>query len=146
MLGGITGACLCGSPGCSTLNGHGDTRRILAPHYRMNDYEGVLIVALEQVPELGKIGGSVKIEDDNLPEPIIIARIQDEVYVAASIKCRHGGREVEYKHADGRFRCVSFGHSVYDLDGKNVRGPAKKPLAIFPVSVHGASLSVKYRG
>jgi Rieske Fe-S protein len=126
------GACACGL-GCASLTGVGDTPEIAAGAYMI---EGArLRIALDQTPELDKVGGSVKVTDGNLTEPLIIARVADREYVVAAIKCAHRGVEVEYKHKDKNFKCASLGSSRYSLAGSKIKGPAKGPLKIYEVSL-----------
>ena len=80
------------------------------------------------MPELSQIGGAVKILDKSLPEPIILARVEDKEYVALSLKCPHRGVELEYLKKDKQFRCASLGHSRFKTNGAYIKGPAKKPL------------------
>jgi Rieske Fe-S protein len=126
------GVCACGL-GCASITGVGDTPEIAAGAYIIEG--GKLRIALDQAPELGKVGGSVKVTDENLPEPLIIARVADGEYVAASIKCAHRGVEVEYRHKDKNFKCASLGSSRYSLEGAKIKGPAKGPLKVYEVSL-----------
>jgi len=120
------GACLCGLSGCATITGKGNTPEIQPGAYLVED--GKVRITLNQVKELANIGGSAKISDAKLPEPIIIARTGGNQFAAVSIKCPHRGVEVEYDAAQQQFRCASIGHSLFDIKGTFIKGPAKKSL------------------
>ena len=119
-------ACLCGVSGCATITGKGKTPEIQSGAYLVE--EGKVRITLNQVKELTNVGGSAKILDSKLPEPIIIARTGNNQFAAVSIKCPHRGVEVEYDAAEQQFRCASIGHSLFDIKGAYIKGPAKKSL------------------
>lgn len=123
------GTCVCGLNGCATFTKTGSTPSVPAAAYAIENKS--IKVSLAKVPELGKVGGSVKIIDPKLPEPIIIGRIEETGYAVVSIKCPHRGVEVEYRHADKQFRCASIGHSTFATDGTYKKGLAKKSLSRF---------------
>lgn len=124
--------CACGGSGCKMITGVGDTPEIAAGAYMIEG--GKVRITLDQVAELSRVGGSIKITDPKLKEPLIVVRSGDSDYRAASLKCTHGGREIEYRPQDGKFRCVSFGHSEFGLDGSLIKGPAEKPIRAYPAS------------
>lgn len=123
-----TGACVCGmNQGCATFTKKGKTPAIAAEAYVIEG--NVLRVALDKVPALAVVGGSVKIIDPRLPTSIIIARKGETEYAAVSLLCPHRGVEVEYQHEQRRFRCASLGHSKFGTDGALQKGLADKGLA-----------------
>ena len=123
------GTCMCGLSGCATFSKVGKTPSIPADAYSFKN--GKLTILLGKVAQLEKIGGSIKIIDSKLPEPLIIARIEEKEYTAVSIKCPHRGVEVEYKHDSKQFRCASLGSSTFATDGTHKKGFAKKSLTRF---------------
>lgn len=58
-----------------------------------------------------------------------------------SAKCSHLGCVVEYLEEDAKFRCNCHG-SVFDADGKNLTGPATRPLTPYRVEVRGDEVVV----
>jgi len=123
-----TGACVCGmNQGCATFTKKGKTPAIAAEAYVIEG--NVLRVALDKVPPLAVVGGSVKVIDARLPTPIIIARTGEADYAVVSLLCPHRGVEVEYQHGQQRFRCASLGHSKFGTDGALQKGLADKGLA-----------------
>jgi len=120
------GTCLCGLAGCASITGIGNTPEIPPGAYIIEN--GKIKIALDQAPSLAKVGGSVKITDPGLPEPLIIAHVTENEYVALSLKCTHRGVEIEYRPQEKILRCASLGHTRYALDGSKIKGPAKGPL------------------
>ena len=136
-----TGVCLCGVSGCATLTGIGNTPKIKKNAYSISG--NTLSINLVEVPELAKVGGSAKILDDSMKDKIIIARIADDRFVAASISCTHRGTEVEYKHEKSLFQCASLGGSKFRLDGMVEKGPADAPLSLYKLTYNGDSLVIE---
>jgi Rieske Fe-S protein len=128
-------SCLCGLGGCATFTKIGNTPPIPEDAYRIETRSGRLEVELDKVPQLAEPGGSVKIRDSVLSDPLIIARLADETYVVASILCPHRGVEVEYQPEKGEFECASLGSSQFAADGSLLGGPAKQPLRAFQTSL-----------
>jgi Rieske Fe-S protein len=122
------GTCACGlNAGCATLSKKGHAPEIPAEAYAL---EGrTITVRLNRVPSLASVGGSVKILDARLPQPMLIGRTGESAYAAVSLLCPHRGVEVEYRHADTLFRCASLGHSKFHTDGTLKKGLAKTGLA-----------------
>jgi cytochrome b6-f complex iron-sulfur subunit len=129
----MAGASACGLTGCATFTKVGDTPAIPAGAYLIE--RGRVRISLDQAPELTKSGGSVKIIDPGLPEPLIVAHAPDGTYAVVSLKCPHRGVELEYQPKQSIFRCASLGHSTFHLDGSRIRGPAKKSLTSYDARV-----------
>ena len=125
-----TGVWLAGVSGCATITKRGNTPEIEPGAYILENNK--VRIALDKVPSLQKGGGSVKILDSKLPEPIIVARTSDYGFSAVAIKCPHRGVEVEYDPSSSQFRCACIAHSTFSLDGNYIKGPAKKPLKSYP--------------
>ena len=126
-----TTSCLCGLGGCATFTKIGNTPPIPEDAFSFEAESNRVEVDLGKVPELAEPGGSVKIRDSALPDPLIIARAADGTYVVASIECPHRGVEVEYQPEKGVFECASLGSSDFAADGSRLSGPAKNPLRVF---------------
>ena len=129
-----TTSCLCGLGGCATFTKIGNTPSIPEDAYEFEAGSNRLEIELGKVPQLAEAGGSVKIRDSALPEPLIVARATDGSYLVASIECPHRGVEVEYQPETGEFECASLGSSQFAADGSRLGGPAKDPLRAFRTS------------
>jgi Rieske Fe-S protein len=66
--------------------------------------------------------------------PVMIVKNDEGQIKAFSAVCTHLGCIVEFRSADRKFHCNCHG-SVYDYDGKNVSGPAPRPLQSFRVEI-----------
>jgi cytochrome b6-f complex iron-sulfur subunit len=64
-------------------------------------------------------------------------------YQAISNICTHQGCEISWVASDNLYECPCHG-SKYDLSGKNVAGPAPRPLAHFKTQVVNGRLLVSY--
>jgi Rieske Fe-S protein len=136
----VGASCGCMLTGCKAIRGKGDTPDLERAAYEVSD--GVLTIDLAKASALGKVGGAARITAGVSPN-LIVARTGSDSYVVASIKCTHGGREVEYQHGSKRFRCVSFGHSKFATNGKKKSGPASKKLPVYAVKLEQGKLIVK---
>ncbi len=131
------GTCVCGmGGGCATFTKKGKTPAIAAEAYVI---EGNTVkVALDKVPGLVAVGGSIKVIDSRLPTSIIIARKGESDYAVVSLLCPHRGVEVEYQHEEKRFRCASLGHSKFGTDGTLQKGLADKGLTRYEAKLDPA--------
>jgi Rieske Fe-S protein len=136
----VTSTCLCGFNGCSTFTKTGHTPEIKPE--ALSQKGNKLLIDLSKEPLLGKIGGAVKIENGHIPQGIIIAHTEENAYQIASLLCPHRSVEVDYDHNNKRFECASLGSSTFTLDGRNIKGPAKKPLQKYEASVQGNVLAI----
>lgn len=132
---GGAGACMCGLSGCA-----GNTPEV--DKAAIQRKEGKIHLDLAKAPKLEKVGASVRLAGNDIPGPIIVVRADEDEYVALSIKCTHFGRSVEYNHESGVLRCVSFGHSEFDLEGKVVKGPAKNALKTYETALQDGTLLI----
>jgi Rieske Fe-S protein len=130
-----TTSCLCGLGGCATFTKIGNTPPIPEGAYSFEAEANRVEVDLGKVPQLAESGGSVKIRDSALPDPLIIARSADGTYLVAAIECPHRRVEVEFQPDRGEFECASLGSSQFASDGSLLGGPAKQPLRVFRTSL-----------
>ncbi len=136
------GACLCTKIGWATISGVGTTPDIAPDAYDVAEDKS-LTIDLDQVPELARVGGSVKILDSKIDDSLIVARVAEDAYVAASIRCTHRGVEVEYRADANCFKCASLGGSRFETNGEKIGGFAKGPLKTYRVSFHGNILLIR---
>lgn len=64
---------------------------------------------------------------EKVPE-IIIVHPEKNKYVVLSRFCTHGGQALSYVRQRGLLQCNSYNHSIFDLNGDVVKGPAPRPL------------------
>ncbi len=82
----------------------------------------------------------VLVTAEGLPEAILLIRMEGGSYRALGARCTHLGCQVRPgKHA---LKCPCHG-SVFDLEGKAIRGPAKRPLSRYAVEVKETTLEIE---
>lgn len=136
-------ACLCGLSGlggCATYTKIGTTPAVNPEALAVRD--NVLSVDLSKEPNLGNVGGSVKILDARIRDDLIVARVEEDRFEVVSLRCTHRGVEVEYRHQDAQFQCASIGSSVFALDGERVSGPASGPLRAYEGVLRNGTLTI----
>jgi nitrite reductase/ring-hydroxylating ferredoxin subunit len=101
-------------------------------------------VDLARAPELAQPGGAVRLEGRGLPVRVLVVRGEGGTFRAYRNQCTHlGGRRLDPLPGTSTLCCCSVGQSVYDAAGKNVSGPAPKPIAVFPVEERGGKLRIQ---
>ncbi len=136
----VTSTTLCGLGGCATITKIGSTSDAKPGSIKFKD--NILTIDLSKEPILSKVGGAVKIKHADIPEGMIIAHVEDNRFEIASLSCTHRGVEVEYDHAKKNFECASLGSSTFSLDGRNISGPADKPLKEFEAVIKDGLLII----
>jgi cytochrome b6-f complex iron-sulfur subunit len=104
-----------------------------------NHADRVAIVAAEvgDIPQ-----GGMRVFRFN-KEPVILVHTRTGQFKAFSARCTHMGCVVQYVDAGEapRFECHCHG-SQFDITGKNIAGPAPRPLPQYKVTLNGSSLLV----
>ena len=74
--------------------------------------------------------------------PVILVHTTSGQFKAFSARCTHLGCIVQYRsEGTPHFECNCHG-SQFDLNGKNIAGPAPQPLAPFRVKIEESSIIV----
>jgi len=110
--------------------------RYIFPPARNERIVGSLLAA--KVPEIPN--NTAKIVKFN-KQPVIIIHTPNGQFKAFSARCTHLGCVVEYKGEERQLHCNCHG-SVFDLNGKNLKGPASIPLAPLKVTLDQANIIV----
>jgi cytochrome b6-f complex iron-sulfur subunit len=101
-------------------------------------HESIRVAGIDEIPfDSSKI---VRFNRD----PVIVVHMISGQFKAYSARCTHLGCIVKYEHeAPGppRFACHCHG-SVFDINGKNIAGPAPRPLTPMKVSLQGSTIIV----
>lgn len=76
-------------------------------------------------------------------DPVIVVHTQGGQFKAFSARCTHLGCVVQFKPDEGapHFSCNCHG-SQFDINGKNIAGPAPRPLTPLKVSIQESSVLV----
>jgi nitrite reductase/ring-hydroxylating ferredoxin subunit len=133
----------CGSTvlnGCKAISGNSDT--IFAPEQSFSVKGNILRLKLDKIPALKEAGSSVQLDVADNGKNLIIIHESDNEYKAFEDKCTHGGRELEYKTDEKVLRCVSFGHSEFDIEGRVTKGPAEADILTFPTTLDNNELFI----
>jgi len=102
---------------------------------------GKLTVNLKKAPELEKPGGAIRLEGGDLPQRVLVIRGEDNKFHVFQNRCTHmGHRRLDPVPGTSTVQCCSVGKSTYDLEGKNIHGPAPDPINTYPVSLEGNNL------
>jgi len=72
-------------------------------------------------------------------KPIIVVHTEKGQFKAFSATCTHLGCIVEYRGEVKQFHCNCHG-SIFDIDGKNVKGPAQAPLEPIKTSLRDTQI------
>ena len=97
-----------------------------------------------EVLNVGKISdvplNSAKIVKFNKTPIVLVHTAQDQIKAYSAI-CTHLGCVVQFDDQARNFHCNCHG-SVFDLDGKNIGGPAPRPLVPFRVELKDTNILV----
>ncbi len=104
--------------------------------------DGTLSLDLTKLPELDDLGGAVRIEGDDLPEPILVILGEDDNYYAFKNVCTHAGRMIDPVAGTMTLQCCSVSSSTFDYEGNVLSGPAEGALSGYPLSVEEDQLLI----
>jgi cytochrome b6-f complex iron-sulfur subunit len=99
-------------------------------------------VKLSEMPEPLQKGEAVYLRSGGLSKPVLLLRTEDDRYLAFANSCTHLGRKLDPVPGEDKLRCCSIGHSVFDLEGKNISGMAKGPLTSYAVEQSDGDLII----
>lgn len=86
-----------------------------------------------------KVGFLIQLKESG--EKIIVVHIGNGSLFAVSAVCTHMGCDVNYDRKLGHFLCPCHG-SQYGLDGKNIKGPAKRPLKKYTARIENSRVVI----
>lgn len=88
-----------------------------------------LAVKLDEVPSLGKVGGSATVKLAG--QEILLIRLSASEIRGVSPRCTHQNCDVKYNLKTSKLDCPCHGSS-FEPTGKVLKGPATKNLKSFP--------------
>lgn len=127
----LAGACSLAALGTAALPAAASTAVRTLPG-------GRLAVKVGAVPELGTVGGAVRVGTVK-GTPVGVTRTGPRSYVAFSLACPHQG--VTVTRTDSGWSCAAHG-SQFEPDGDLVLGPATSGLRRVRSSLRGGTLTV----
>ncbi len=98
-----------------------------------------LAIALDKVPALSKVGGSVEVKLAG--KDIMLVRQSDKVMRGISPICTHQHCKLTYNAKTTHMDCSCHGSS-FDLNGKVLKGPATKNLKTYPAVLDGKRIII----
>lgn len=104
--------------------------------------EGELRIELSRAPVLARVGGAVKLVDNQRKLNMIFTHPTDAGYVVLDRPCTHGNGPVAYSHKRQSVQCTCWGRSEFAMDGRVLGGPAKRPLRRYQTVVKDGVLVV----
>ncbi len=103
---------------------------------------GKLSIKLAQIPELSSLGGAVQIDDNLLPEKVLVIHGADGNYYSFKNVCPHAGRKIDVLKGTMNLECCSISESTFDYEGKVLSGPAKESLTSYLLTVDANQLTI----
>jgi Rieske Fe-S protein len=111
------------------------TSYVIPPRGKEKSVQSLAIGNIESIPK----NGSRVVRLNR--KPVIVIRSSGDELSAFSGSCTHLGCLVEFKPGPGEFHCNCHG-SIFDSAGKNISGPAPRPLPRYAVMVENAEVTV----
>ena len=102
-----------------------------------------LVVDLDAVPELRRVGAAAAIVDAAREVNLLVACTATRRYVALDRSCTHGGAQCAYDHRRHTLRCTSLNHAEYALDGTLLHGRTHGDLRAYDARCRGARLEIR---
>jgi Rieske Fe-S protein len=96
---------------------------------------GTLTLDLTKLPELGSLGGAVRIEGELLSDPILVVLGEDNNYYAFKNACTHAGRMIDPVAGTMTLECCSASSSAFDYQGNVISGPAEGSLTSYALEI-----------
>jgi len=102
--------------------------------------EGALRLSEQDSETLLKSEGSLLTKGAN--DKILVVHRSDGGLFAVSAGCTHMGCDVNFDKDLGRLVCPCHG-SEFDLEGQNLKGPAKRPLKRYTVRTENSQVVIE---
>ena len=101
-----------------------------------------LIIDLAQAESLRPVGSAANVINKEKSLDIIVVHFQKGRYAVLSGLCTHAFRPLSYVHSRGLLQCNNYGHSLFDLKGAVVKGPAPNALKSYGVALANGKLEI----
>jgi nitrite reductase/ring-hydroxylating ferredoxin subunit len=101
-----------------------------------------LTLDLAKLPEIGDMGGAIRIESEVLTDPIVVVFGEDGNYYAFKNACTHAERMIDPVEGTMTLECCSVSSSTFDYQGNVLSGPAEGPLTSYPLVVEENQLVI----
>ncbi len=116
----------------------GTLEYLMLPTVHVRNHESMQVGTIDTIPfDTSKI---VRFNSD----PVIVVHMLSGQFKAYSARCTHLGCIVKYEHHapdSPHFACHCHG-SIFDMTGRNISGPAPRPLSPLKVSLDGPAIII----
>lgn len=139
----VGGLCACGSSPAETLL---HSTSSLTPVLEESAYAVLgkkIKVDLDKAKYLTANGDAALLKDPQRQLNLVIIRLGRNKYKVLTASCTHAGRPLAYNRHRKILQCVNFHHSIFDLDGKVVKGPAPDPIKAHTAQVNKGFLTIE---
>ena len=100
-------------------------------------------MALRDFPALGTAGGVAKVTPLGRNDLLFVVALPDREFAVVSSRCTHRGCTID--RVGDHFACPCHG-SMFDSEGRVVRGPAERPLERYQATLAGDAIVVSLGG
>ena len=100
-------------------------------------------VDLEKCRTLARVGSSANIIDAERKLDLIVIHPSRRRFCVLSGLCTHFPRPLTYLPSRRVLQCNNFNHSIFDLEGRIVKGPAPRPIRRYTVRLSGGRLEIE---
>jgi Rieske Fe-S protein len=104
--------------------------------------EKQLTIDLSLAPSLDTPDCAARIAVPDRALDILVVRTDVNEFKALAGQCTHAGRPLSYVATRRLIQCNNFGHSLFDLAGTVVKGPAERPLKSYAVAQQDGRLRI----
>jgi Rieske Fe-S protein len=99
-------------------------------------------VDLGKTKMLSSNGDAVILNDQQHQLNLVVIRLGPEKYKVLTAACTHAGRPLAYNRHRKVLQCVNFHHSIFDLEGRVVKGPAPDPIKTYAAQTSRGVLTI----
>ena len=91
-----------------------------------------IALPLDKLVGVASVGGSMLIKAAG--HEILLVRTSEKAIAAFNPICTHEKCTVAFDKSAGNIQCPCH-HSIYSVEGANVKGPAPRPLQVYPSEI-----------
>jgi nitrite reductase/ring-hydroxylating ferredoxin subunit len=101
-----------------------------------------LAIDLGKAASIAAVPSAACIVEPDKQIQLIVVRRAKHSYAALSRLCTHASQTISYVAKRGLLQCNGFNHSLFDLEGRLVKGPAESSLKSYAVVLNGTTLTI----
>jgi len=108
--------------------------------------KGTLTVDLTKAGCLAEEGSAADIINTERSIGLVVVHAGKDEFYALSRLCTHANRTLSYIRSRRVLMCTNANHSIFDLKGRIVKGPAESPLISYPTHLKDGKLVIRLEG